>query len=94
MSIPKVSVVQVNDQEVSGYISLRTEEYSHVIFVRDKHEALALQKEMSFASAELKRLLEAKDNFPTQFELAKAMADQQERLEPFDGEGYPGEEKV
>lgn len=90
----KISVVRNEEKTFSGYVSLRGENFSFVILLANEGEAHNLARELENASLMLKRAILDKPDYVSQFEWAKAVADQQERLEPFDGEGFQGEEKV
>ena len=90
----KINFVKNEGKEYGGFISIRGDNYSFVVSIANENEASLICQEFDLASLVIKRSLIDKPDYVSQFEWAKAVADQQERLEPFEGEGYPGEEKV
>jgi hypothetical protein len=90
----QISVVKNEGKTFSGYVSLRGEHFSFVLLLSNEGEAHDLIRQLENASLMLNKAIADKPDYVNQFEWAKAVADQQERLEPFDGEGYSGEEKV
>lgn len=90
----QISVVKTEGKTFNGYVSLRGEHFSFVILLPNENEAHNFAKELEAASVMLRKAIVDKPDYISQFEWAKAVAEQQERLEPFEGEGYPGEEKV
>jgi hypothetical protein len=88
-----ISVVRNEGKTFGGYVSLRGEHFSFVILLPNEGEANELARQLENASILLRKAIADKPDYVSQFEWAKAVADQQERLEPFEGEGFTGEDK-